>query len=185
MEQSWLALQEVDATSAPFWKALQATHGHLNGTDSPGKVKGRKATPPFDLLRRFAQGGGSSRMQFAEFFAESLNGARKQGFRVSSLELEFRVIRHSGEFRVIRPGDAYPDMRAPDKWKLARHFIDRLSLRSTAGEEEAVWNSLRDPVEQGLREPASTYMAGQEVAHRDLPLDVPHADSRVQKGLHQ
>ena len=77
--------------------------------------------------------------------------------------------------------DEYPDMRAPDKWKLVRHFIDRLSQRSTTQEEEAVWNSLRDPVQPELRESASTYMAEQEAAHRDLPLDVPNEDSRVQR----
>ena len=91
------------------------------------------------------------------------------------LSLTARV--RKGFLKVLE--DEYPGMRAPDKKKLTKHLIDRLSRRSTAEEEEAVWNSLRDPVNRDLRGPASTYMAREET--RDLPLDDPNAAGRVQR----
>ena len=62
--------------------------------------------------------------------------------------------------------DKYDTMTSTDKGKLVKHLMDRLYQRSTADEEEAVWNSI-DPAVN--RVPASGYIAQQ--VDRQLSLE--------------
>ncbi len=67
---------------------------------------------------------------------------------------------------VVFLDDAYPAMKAKDKWKLARRLINRLSLRATLEDEPGVWESLTHPVALEQRGPASSYIAQQRSSGR-------------------